>query len=280
LTSKLFRKPPEQQGQDSGPPRTMLLFGESHCEAVYQAARKRVENGRPSPITILRKFKIRDGKDTGDVSFGGFLARASELGPDDLVISMIGGRHYAVFGTVQHPRAFDFWTPDEPARSVEGLEIVPFRAVEAIVSEAIIEGAELEGANLSGDGKRLEKLRDVTRARIVHVIPPPPTDDNDYIATRHERQFAALGLARFGVSAPDLRLKFWKLQADILARFCGDHGIETVMPPPEATIAGFLRPEFRKGAAHANAHYGELLLQAIDQRYLKADHPVEALSAQ
>jgi len=98
---------------------------------------------------------------------------------------------------------------------------------------------------------------------------PPPKADNDFIARHHETLFAQEGIASRGVSPPELRLKFWKLQVRILQRMCKRLGIEIMMPPARAVSGGFLSPEFyADDATHANWLYGEQVIREVERRFL------------
>jgi hypothetical protein len=168
---------------------------------------------------------------------------------------MIGGNQHAVLSTIQHPRTFTFMLPgDEGAQSAA--ELIPHRAL-----------AQHFDAGIRGrDGKSLEALRKATRARLVHLQSPPPKRDNDHILKHHENLFAAENIADLGVSAPELRLAFWRLQASVLEQLCAELGIEILPPPPASLDAdGYLAPDFyANDATHANPSYGELVLQQIE----------------
>lgn len=250
---------------------TILLFGDSHSVAVHRAVRRRLLEGRPTPVTVLRPVKEKNGEKIGDISFKEFLGRITELRPSDVVVSMIGGSQHAVFGTVQHPIPFDFYAPGNGSPPDPSAEIIPFRALGPFFRKCLTKNVALEnGGIIKGDGRRLEAMRGATRARIVHVMPPPPTYENHHIAGRHEDMFAE-GIRSSGVSRPDLRLKFWLLQVSIMQKLCRDAGVEVMMPVEEAMQAGFLRPEYHQGGAHANELYGELLLRSLEAQYLLND---------
>ena len=108
-------------------------------------------------------------------------------------------------------------------------------------------------------------MRSATEARVVHLIPPPQKADNEYIAHHHEKSYARQGIATLGVSPPELRLKFWRLQARILSKICRNLRVDVMMPPKAAIYRGFLRPEYyAEDTTHANELYGELVLRAVE----------------
>ncbi len=262
--------------------RRIVLFGDSHSHAVQRAIDKRIGKGLPVPIVAYRLLKEKGEKPAGtsllsrflprvrrrratttqlgDITLEEFLKIARKLGPDDVVLSMIGGNQHAVFSTIQHPRPFDFFTPELKSALQGEIEIVPYRAFEEVFAKGL----------RKGDGQSIKALRAATTARVVHIIPPPPKADNAHIERHHESLFAKDGLANHGVSPPELRLKFWNLQTQVLGALCGEIDVELMMPP-ERTVdeSGFLRPEFyARDATHGNWRYGERVLREIEKRFL------------
>ena len=237
-----------------------LLFGDSHAHAVLTAIGKREGKGLPVPLSAYRLLKEKNGVRIGTTSLETFLKLITDLGPRDLVVSMIGGNQHAVYSTIQHPQRFDFFSPDLPLLEQGTPEIIPYRAIEEVFERGL----------RSGDGRSLEALRSATAARVVHVLPPPPKEDNEHIAQNHETLFAK-DLPERGVSSPQLRLKFWHLQRRVLERICAELGIEVLAPPKRAIDeAGFLLREFyANDATHGNWLYGERILREVERLYLE-----------
>jgi hypothetical protein len=244
-------------------PRHILLFGDSHSHAVQSAIQKRLGKGQAAPLTAHRLFKEKNGSHIGDTSFEEFLKLIGKLDENDVVLSMIGGNQHAVYSTIQHPQAFDFFEPGEGGLANKSREVIPYRAIEAAFATGL----------RRGDAKSLEAIRAATVARVVHIIPPPPKRDNAFVEQYHESLFAVEGLATRGVSPPELRLKFWKLQTRVLETLCAEFGIEVMMPPAAAIEhRGFLRPEYyARDATHANWRYGERVLREVENRFLPPD---------
>ena len=240
------------------PTPTTLLFGDSHVYAVQRAIERRNAKGLAVPLNAHRLLKTKNDVVMGDTSFEEFLKLAGGLGTTDTVISMIGGNQHAVFSTIQHPQPFSFLMPgDTPDPADSALATIPYRAL-AVHFDNGIRGR---------DGKSLKALRDATRARMIHLQPPPPKSDNQHIMRHHESNFANENITQLGVSPPVLRLKFWRLQSELLARLCAELGIE-VLPPPAAALdpEGYLAHDcYANDATHANPAYGELVLQQIAQ---------------
>jgi hypothetical protein len=240
----------------------ILLFGDSHSYAIQRAIEKREGKGKSAPLKAHRLSKIKNGKKQGDTSLEEFVEIIRPLAEDDVVLSMIGGNQHAVFSTIQHPQRFDFLEPDGKQVAEEGSEVIPYRALTSFFEKGI----------RNRDGKSLEALRQATSARLIHIIPPPPKGDSEFIKQYHESVFANEGITSHGVSSPALRLKFWNLQTRLLKTLCGELGIEVMMPPAVSVDhKGFLaRDYYANDATHANYFYGELLLREVEQRFLKS----------
>lgn len=290
---------------DDAPPR-ILLFGDSHVHAMQEAIRHRMNGGQLVSIEAMRLLKTKRKKSgdleeaeplgsavalpwyarlkgsggvrrdqrtagtggvladdeltIGDTSFDDFLQIARSLRPCDVLVSAIGGNQHAVVSTIQHPERFDFILPGDEQRPIDrDAELIPFRSLYEYFASGIRQR----------DGKTLKKLRAVTNARFIHLQAPPPKASNAFIKNYHDSQFASQGISKLGVSAPELRLNFWRLQNVALEELCNELGIEMLPPPPQACDAkGFLaRPFYARDATHANAEYGELVITQLEERF-------------
>jgi len=238
-----------------------MVFGDSHAHAIQRAIAKREGKGQPVPLAAHRLLKDKNGVRIGDIGFEAFLKLASGLGPDDLVVSMIGGNQHAVYSTVQHRHRFDFFSPDVDFIDEAAPQIIPYRAIEDVFDTGL----------RTGDGRSLEALNAATKARIVHVLSPPPKEDSAHIVQYHETAFKK-DLPKRGVSAAELRLKFWKLQSRVMRRICSELDIEVMEPPKRAVDeAGFLRSEFYAAdATHGNWRYGERIIREVERLFSEA----------
>ena len=240
-------------------PPKILLFGDSHSYAIQRALERREKKRQPIPLQAYRLLKMKNDVQVGDTSLERFTEIARKLRRQDIVLSAIGGNNHAVFSTIQHPVRFDFVDFTDDSETEEGVPTIPYRTLEAYFAQAI----------RNRDAKSIEALRKSTKARVVHMLPPPPKADNQFIREYHESVFAKDGIISQGVSAPRLRLRFWKLQARVLANVCGEFGVE-VMAPPQGALdpEGFLAREYyAHDATHANPDYGELVLQQVEHLY-------------
>jgi hypothetical protein len=230
----------------------IMLFGDSHSYAIQRAIERREAKGRRVPLAAHRLLKTKNGVDMGDTSFEDFLASIGKLTSNDVVLSAIGGNQHAVYSTIQHTVPFSFFEPGSTAPIEADVAVIPYRALEANFAKGI----------RNRDGTSLTALRKATKARVIHLLAPPPKRDNAHILRHHESRFADENIAGLGVSSPELRLKFWNLQSRILQEVCQELDIEVLGPPAGALDEdGFLAPEFyASDATHANVAYGELVL--------------------
>lgn len=278
--------------QDSATVPRIIIFGDSHVHAIQEAIKVRLAGDVPVSIEARRllKTKTRDDgsahprvpgatlwewlrerwrgffrksnagtrRTLGDTTLKEFLAIARSLRPCDILVSAVGGNQHAVFSTIQHADPFDFFFPeDRPDETENDVPLIPFRPL----YDFFCNGLRL------GDGATIAALRRSTRARMVHILAPPPKRDTAFIHRYHDSHFASEGISSFGVSSPQLRLKFWRMQNRALREICAPLGVETIEPPDVACDAeGFLDPSYyARDATHANAAYGELVLEQLEQ---------------
>ena len=249
LFGGLYRPPKDRSSE-------ILIFGDSHTDALARAIKARGDSPATSAITALRLRKEKNGKQIGDMSLEEFLKRTKWLGPRDIMFSMVGGNQHAIFSTIQHEVAFDFCTDGmEPAPAT--VHMIPNRAIKEYLSAGVY----------GRDGQMLWAMRNATRARIVHIVPPPPKKDAEHILRHQETHFSEGNIAQLGVSDALLRKKAWDLQATILKELCRELEIEILMPPEESLCPeGFLAKEFyARDITHANAQYGELVLKQVEK---------------
>lgn len=249
LFGRLYRPPKDRSSE-------ILIFGDSHTDALVRAIKARGDSPATSAITAWRLRKEKNGKQIGDMSLEEFLKRTKWLQPRDIIFSMVGGNQHAILSTIQHEVAFDFCSEGmEPASAT--VHMIPNRAIKEYLSAGVY----------GRDGQMLRAMRNATRARIVHIVPPPPKKDAEHILRHQETHFSEGNIAQLGVSDALLRKKAWDLQATILKELCRELEIEILMPPEESQCPeGFLAKEFyARDITHANAQYGELVLQQVEK---------------
>ncbi|HSW07413.1 hypothetical protein [Aquabacterium sp.] len=243
-------------------PRT-LIIGDSHVVAIQRALQ---EEAATAPETsALRRTKDKNGVTIGDIAYEAFLERATGLAPGELVVSALGGQQHSLIGLVQHPQAFDFHCaerPDLPA--LAGHEIIPYAAMHALMTARV----------LAHEGQLLPQLPRRTRATVLHLAPPPPKEDAEYILQRPDSALVRQGITIRGVTPASIRLKLWTLQVRVLRELCPLWGV-TLLPVPAdcQTAGGFLRPAlYGADATHANSLFGRRLLALIRQAAQELNH--------
>jgi hypothetical protein len=259
----------------------VVIIGDSHVHAIKEALAARSPDDLEHRVEAMRLVKMKAATErarsqrratpildralslivrernarVGDISLAQALKLARRLGPEDVLISVIGGNQHAVFSTIQHPQRFDFMVPDEAMQIAPKSELVPFRTLYPYFLTAL----------RGGDGETIAAFRKATKARMIHLLAPPPKRKNHWIEAYHDTLFAGDALARQGVSRPELRMKFWRLQNRAIEEICAEFDVEVLGIPPQASDAdGFLeRPYYAGDATHANQQYGELVLDQI-----------------
>jgi hypothetical protein len=237
--------------------RKILVFGESHTEALKIAHKQRAASFGNTDIRLLRFSGVKGGIEIGDLSLDAATSIVAESAPDDLIASTIGGNQHQAFGLVQHPVAFDLIEPEAASpHDSQSRVLIPYRTM----------WAAFERALRKGDVRLLTTLREAAGRPIYHLSSPPPKESAAHILQRSERCFRDAGLATKGVTPAPIRLKLWRLQCAVLRSLCIESDVR-LLPPPEGTQTpeGFLKPEYyTNDATHANGAYGELALRQLE----------------
>ena len=170
------------------------------------------------------------------------------------VFSMIGGAAHGVLGMLVHPRRFDFVLPAQPALPLDpAAEMLP-----ALVVRRMLESLMMDYLALMTQVHRLCK------GRLFHLESPPPSADvwrmqadipwDMYPGMCHE------------ISPAYFRYKLWCLHSQIVSDWCAGAGATFVRCPPQSVDeSGFMRDSYYGDGAHANAAYGELVLEQMRQ---------------
>lgn len=245
-------------GAEEAPGPRIVVFGDSHTAALIHGRDFPARNHQYAHVDVIRLLKEKNGRAIGDATLSAFCRQIQRFRSDDFVFSAVGGNQYAMISTVRHQIEYDFLeSPVDKALAGENTELVPFRAMASYIDRGV----------RGSIGPVLREIRNSTAARLFHLAPPPPKEDNDFIANHFEGRFASEGLKQLGPTAPELRLKCWKMQLQCLRNLCEELNIALVEPPPKAvTHAGFLdRRCYATDVTHANRRYGECVLRQIIQ---------------
>ena len=241
------------EGLEPREPR-ITVFGDSHSVALQRAQQYTKRSHEYDHIDVRRLRKDKEGKAVGDTSLAEFCRQIGEFDDRDFVFSAVGGNQYAIVSTVQPEVDYDFLEASSDELT-SGAQLVPFRAVATFIESGIRETV----------GPVLHEIRSSTVAKVFHLVPPPPKQDNAFVASQAEGYFARAGLKELGPTRPDLRLKCWKVQLECLARLCEEMDVELVMPPHKTvTSEGYLEPScYANDVTHANRRYGEAVLKQV-----------------
>lgn len=160
----------------------IFIFGDSHIQAVKHGIKK-LKKSLPNSLLIkaYRYVQHRENTLIGDLESQQIASLVSKIGSGGLVVSIIGGNQHQVFSLIQHPVPFDFFLPEVSGQDIrDGMQIIPFAQIMDHFEYVIRE---------EGDGARLKALRSVAKCRLVHVIPPPPKADSEYLLKKLELDY-------------------------------------------------------------------------------------------
>ncbi|MFC3691113.1 hypothetical protein [Chenggangzhangella methanolivorans] len=234
------------------------IIGDSHTIAIKDGFAKR-GGADLGEVMIDRLQQIKNGVLREGVAESELEEIAAAAQPGDLIVSVLGGNQFNVFGLMRHPEPFDFIEPGDPDEALDPeARAIPVKIMEATF-ERFVRGR---------DGKLLKKLAG-GKATVLHLEAPPPKDDDAFILSHAETYFKKLDISTVGLSKPALRRKLWRLQSRMTKALCDEIGVVFV-PAPDATKdpSGFLKRDYYgRDATHANAAYGVVVLDQI------AGHP-------
>ena len=232
--------------QNSSTP--LLCVGHSHLAAVAAAAAAVDE-----PMVALNFWELPDAV----IGSGSELKFTAEIEKavtthGGTVFSFIGGAIHNVIGMVAHPRPFDFvlpWTPELPLDP--NAEYLPYLAVRRLVET-------LSAEYLA----QMARLRQLCRAKLVQVSPPPPSANQRRLA--HDIPWSMYPEMTDQVASAGLRRKLWLLQGRVLADWCVANNAEFLQSANAATDKeGYLLDDCYSDGAHANQVYGALVLRQL-----------------
>lgn len=227
----------------------VLIVGQSHTESLTAALRKRKQrefevvnfNARDPELKVAQKIRMKDHLPG---------ARGRKL-----VVSMIGGNFHNTFGLIENVIRFDFAVPGE--------DDFVLSADRQLISYELIRHYFTDAMN-GGFLRSIEFLKDhYSPTKFIHICPPPPISDSDHIAKYPGGVFK--DMIHLGIAPSKLRRKLYDLHNLVISEFCKKQGIEMLLPPAQAVDEdGFLaRPYWKNDPTHANADYGQLVLDQI-----------------
>lgn len=204
---------------------------------------------------------FRTGTQSLNAAILSALYRAGGDAEKDILVSSVSGNHYNVLGLLTDGCPFDFHIPGWPNPPATGVPLIPHRAVTAMMVEELREFDPF-----------CRRLKGLAYRGFFHLASPAPVPDPDFIRSK----LPPLPSGQVAeVSDPELRLKLWTLQHDIIERILTKHGGALIPAPEDSRDSnGFLKREFWKDSVHANARFHELQLEQV-QKVLDSMQPVE-----
>jgi len=232
----------------------LIIFGESHVQPLKTALKQR-PNEFDSEIDVcaFKYLKIKNGRTGGDLSHSQLLDYASKLTINDMLVLSIGGNQNHLLSLVQHPIPFD---------------VFPINMIEPEVNRHYIPYYQIYDLYLhflAIDVSRMIELKQATNSNVFISLPPPPKKNNLFLLEHAGDTFIRSGVRDLGVSKPELRLKMYKIQCDIVSRIASNNQISIISPPVKClTVSGYLKPEYyAEDATNANTEYGHAMLRHL-----------------
>lgn len=230
----------------------MVIIGHSHVVCVAEAAAESGVACHQVQLKTLKRVELIAERELHP----DFLAHVEALLQRDgspMLVSCIGGALHTGLGLLQHPEPFDFVIPSRPDLPLASdAAILPFAAIKTTMQR-----------RLNFDFFVLRKLSQALAVPVVHFCCPPPAKDEDFVYETMPPRLRE-DVMQAGVSPAPLRLKLWKLEADLFEETCAAVGIRFVPPPREALDGDYLAGPYRKNASHGNAAYGRLVLDQME----------------
>ena len=191
-------------------------------------------------------------------------------GPGDVFISLIGGNQYNTLGLLEHPQPFDFMiTPEDAGSLTPDSRIIPLAQIDAMFT-SYLRGRLLQSVSV---------LRAAFRGEAYCLETPPPKADADFIRRNAESHFRVDGEVVINISPAPFRRRLWQAQSRMMRRLCDEQAMSFLPTPPSALdSSGYLATScYGADATHANAAYGELVLQDLENKFAQ-DALIEAVS--
>lgn len=244
-------------------PKRVIIAGHSHADTLF--------GGFLRASVEPKLFKVDDEREIYGL-VGGFprtpdywdtLVREAR---DSVVIVVWGGNDNNGFFLFEANPRFDFVRDD----------VAWFDPQAHLVPAAAVQNYFYSLAHLREVIPILQRLREVSGARIMLAETPPPRGDDAALREQMKLEYTAMA-AEYGVSLDTVpitrrftRLKLWRAMRDAFKQFAADAGVE-YLPLPDWAFdeEGFLKPEYwHTDATHANRAYANELRGHIGEHLL------------
>jgi hypothetical protein len=201
------------------------------------------------PWTPLARYSEQNGQRVLWAHEGliGALQPLTQHADGDVLVSFLHGNGHAAISLLQHPAPFDFVLPGHEDLGMRtGFQPLP----QELIRKQLLPYLSTTIGVLSMMRMQLPGMR------IVHVLPPPPSSE-EQIRARPELFASRMDS---GVTPLSIRIKYYLLANRMLREAMGHHGVEMLEAPPGSVAAdGSLRDALCAGATHGNRAYGELV---------------------
>ena len=232
----------------------IFIFGDSHTIALKDAQNDYKFSKPYLNLDIHWMLSEKNGVVRGDLSYKDALTCASELCESDLLVISLLGTSHNVFGLIEHEIPFFFSNADQSEHNGPEKHLLPIN----LMYDMFVE--------FSKKNKRIPELKKATKAKVIHLMTPPPKGDNDFIKSKISR-YRDKVLGEHSINAPTIRLKLWQIEMQALQKVCHEYGIYVApTPAPAFDTGGYLGADYYGGdATHANMKYGKLVLSELEK---------------
>jgi hypothetical protein len=231
-----------------------IVIGQSHSAAIAEAL---AAEGDLDLITVHRLGSKNRPFERGTLSAEDAIKLVQSLSSEDAVFLAMLGTFSNYLGMLRSGPDFDFLVDQADRADARAVDRIPHRAM-----------AMAFDSN-RGQAPTIEKIIGASKAPVFLLSSPPPKESNDYILHRLLRQSDQMKYGKsvqdFGIERPESRLKLWRIETLLSAKWARSLGISFVQAPVKCFNSnGFLaRKYYYDDATHANASYGALVVQQI-----------------
>ncbi len=231
-----------------------MITGNSHTQIIKEALQVRAGSRKPVEDEIEVCWVSLGGKaNHGDTSLDETMGKVQNLGYLDLlVVSLIGTLHNMI-GLFEHEIPFALADGANSAKETpSGTQFIPHGVMRDVIKDYC------EGFRV------LRQMVDAAPCLVVHFIPPPP---KEAFAKDSKSRIVDGVQVQLEYAPKHSRLALWKLEEQVVANYLSGLKVYHYSVPLHAsTPEGFLLPTYHANdATHANAAFGELLLQDFER---------------
>jgi hypothetical protein len=220
-----------------------LVIGHSHTTAISSALRRSPDDR--FDIVNIATFFSTEKKLQKDLP-----EYITTLFQPKFIFCTFGGSEHNVFGLIEMPQPFDFFDPVDTS----------IDSSRALISYSMLR--ETMSARMKTGFMLLKKIKSLFDCNVAHICSPPPFE---HFEDRHILPRVFHDKMQYGISPANFRRKLHTLHSSIVFNMCQELDVNFLgVPHNSMNSFGFLRPELMsKDPTHANAEYGDLVLQQL-----------------